>query len=177
MSARLYPRPRQFNFSQTRQSQRLDACKGAIPCDITCNRCKTCRRAMYSSITLEGVTIQPELLTSNKISRHQSPITDTAHCAMFNPYVQTRSPCSKVRCEPNLLRIQLNHLSISLAVSQVLQHCGRASEHSGLCSVWLPTLAAEEEYWSTLIANHAQTMGIQRMRLGQRKEAQRWTVI
>ncbi|KAJ7883143.1 hypothetical protein B0H14DRAFT_3128654 [Mycena olivaceomarginata] len=73
---------------------------------------------------------------------------------MFNPYVQARFPCSKF---------------YNTAAGQ--------REHSGLCSVQLPTLAAEEEYWSTLIANHAQTMGNQRMRLGQRKEAQRWTVI
>ncbi|KAJ7325416.1 hypothetical protein DFH08DRAFT_817095 [Mycena albidolilacea] len=73
---------------------------------------------------------------------------------MFNPYVQARFPCFKC---------------YNTAAGQ--------HEHSGLFSVRLPTLAVEEEYWSTLIANHAQTMGNQRVRLGQRKEAQRWTVI
>ncbi|KAJ7323153.1 hypothetical protein DFH08DRAFT_817730 [Mycena albidolilacea] len=83
------------------------------------------------------------------------------------------SSVRQASCSIHIFKLDLLAPSIGLAVSHVLQRCSRASEHSGLCSVRLPTLAAEEEYWSTMIANHAQTMGIQRMRLGQRKEAQR----
>ncbi|KAJ7897721.1 hypothetical protein B0H14DRAFT_3124607 [Mycena olivaceomarginata] len=83
----------------------------------------------------------------------------------------------QTRCSQKFLgaRDFTNH-AISLSLKFYNTVAGQR-EHSGLCSVQLPTLAAEEEYWSTLIANHAQTMGNQRMRLGQRKEAQRWTVI
>ncbi|KAJ7832669.1 hypothetical protein B0H14DRAFT_3142835 [Mycena olivaceomarginata] len=83
------------------------------------------------------------------------------------------------RCSRKFLgaRDSTNHsISVSLSLKFYNTAAGQC-EHSGLCSVRLPTLAAEEEYWSTLIANYAQTMGNQRMILGQRKEAQRWTVI
>ncbi|KAJ7802957.1 hypothetical protein B0H14DRAFT_3154735 [Mycena olivaceomarginata] len=137
-------------------------------------RLKLLDRDIGANTQIPGSGLRPRVWANWANSMGQSTrVVGSLHGV---PFKSVKSVLESSLVPETLPTTQISLLQVSLSLKFYNTAAGQC-EHSGLCSVQLPTLAAEEEYWSTLIANHAQTMGNQRMRLGQRKEAQRWTVI